>query len=219
MKYLKYTLSAVCLIAASPTLAKKASEATGLELQQIQSRDVEASKDVAFSAVMSVLQDAGYRIGSADKETGLITGTASTTAKLSYNIFWGFGKNKKTPIVSAYIEPRGSNGARIRVTGAGVHLEDGAAGLDGHDAEADQRRDGRRGFLAGDHASHPIEKRGHPSLSPARSPRRPRRRDRRPSPSATRRRSFPSRRSGRSPGSFPCTCARTWTSRPTLRSR
>ena len=115
MKYLKYTLSAVCLIAASPTLAKKASEATGLELQQIQSRDVEASKDVAFSAVMSVLQDAGYRIGSADKETGLITGTASTTAKLSYNIFWGFGKNKKTPIVSAYIEPRGSNGARIRL--------------------------------------------------------------------------------------------------------
>jgi len=96
-------------------LAKKAPEMTGLELQQIQSRDVEATKEVTFSAVMSVLQDAGYRIGSADKDTGLITGTASTSGKVTYNLFWGFGKSKKTPIVSAYIESRSPTVTRIRL--------------------------------------------------------------------------------------------------------
>lgn len=96
-------VAGVLLTATTPAIAKKAPEMTGLQLQQIQSRDVEAPKEVAFSAVMSVLQDAGYRIGSADKDTGLITGTASTSSKMTYNLIWGFGKSKKTPIVSAYI--------------------------------------------------------------------------------------------------------------------
>lgn len=102
------------LIAAGPTYAKKQPEVSGLALQQIQSRDYEVGKDISFPAVMTVLQDSGYRIADADKDTGLITGAASTKSATTYNIFWGFGKKKKTPVVSAFIEDRG-RGSRIRL--------------------------------------------------------------------------------------------------------
>jgi formylmethanofuran dehydrogenase subunit E-like metal-binding protein len=105
-------------ILASPAMAQKKNkhEPSALELQQLQSRDIEASKDVTFGAVMSVLQDAGYRILSADKDTGLITGISSTKSKLTYNLFTGFGKSKKSPIVSAFIESRGPNLTNVRLS-------------------------------------------------------------------------------------------------------
>jgi len=95
-------------------IAKDKKEISSLELQQIQSREFEAKKEVAFASVMTVLQDSGYRIGSADKDTGLITGAASTKTNTTWVPFVGFGKKKKTPVVSAYIEERGPNMSRVR---------------------------------------------------------------------------------------------------------
>jgi hypothetical protein len=109
---------AICAAAiALPTTAtaKDKAKATGLELQQIQSRDFEVPKGTSFSAVMTVLQDEGYRIGNADKDTGLITGVASTESKMTWMPFVGFGRKKKTPVVSAYIEDRGAKLSRIRL--------------------------------------------------------------------------------------------------------
>ncbi|MEP7006627.1 MAG: hypothetical protein ABI810_11640 [Sphingomonas bacterium] len=96
--------------------AKKKPTPTGLELQQIQSRDIEGSKKVVFGAVMSVLQDSGYRIQAADKETGLITGVASTKAKLTWMPFVGFGSSKKSPVVSAFIEDKTVSITRVRLS-------------------------------------------------------------------------------------------------------
>lgn len=109
----------VLLIAASAMIAssgqaRKPPQLTGLELQQIQARDFEAPKDMSFAAVMTVLQDSGYRIGSADRDTGLITGSASTNSNTTWLPFVGFGRSKKTPVVSAFIESRGI-GSRIRL--------------------------------------------------------------------------------------------------------
>ncbi len=116
MKYIHIVLAALVIATpASPSFAKKAPQMTGLELQQMQARDIEATKDIAFAAVMTVLQDAGYRIGSADRDTGLITGMASTGSKMVYSLWTGFGKSKKTPIVSAYIEARGTAASRVRL--------------------------------------------------------------------------------------------------------
>lgn len=111
------TLVAVAAVCVMPSalVAKDKVKVTGLALQQIQSRDFEAPKGVAFSAVMSVLQDDGYRIGSADKETGLITGIASTESKTTFVPFVGFGKKKRTPVVSAYIEDKSPTLTRIRL--------------------------------------------------------------------------------------------------------
>lgn len=112
-KFVIGVLSAA-LIASPAVSAKKQPQLSGLQLQQMQARDYEVPKSVAFPAVMTVLQDAGYRIAAADKDTGLITGAASTTSKTTYNLFWGFGKKKKTPVVSAFVEDRGA-GSRIRL--------------------------------------------------------------------------------------------------------
>ena len=46
---------------------------TPLEVQSLQKRDLETNKDIAFASVVSVFQDLGYTIVSADKDTGFIT--------------------------------------------------------------------------------------------------------------------------------------------------
>ncbi len=104
------------LAAGAPSIAKKTLNPSGLELQQLQSRDFEADKDMVFGAVMSVLQDSGYRIQAADKDTGLITGVASTKAKTTFVPFVGFGKSKKSPIVSAFIENSAPGHVRARLS-------------------------------------------------------------------------------------------------------
>jgi hypothetical protein len=112
------TSVALCasLVVATEVAAKKKVDPSPLELQQLQARDLESTKDQAFGAVMSVLQDSGYRIQAADKDTGLITGVASTKGKLTYNLFTGFGKSKKSPIVSAFIEQRTPKLVRVRLS-------------------------------------------------------------------------------------------------------
>ena len=108
-------MAGACLDA-SVVLAKKPVVMSSLELQQLQGRDIEASKDQVFGAVMSVLQDSGYRIQAADKDTGLITGIASTKGKMSYSLWTGFGKSKKTPIVSAFIEQTSPSTTHVRLS-------------------------------------------------------------------------------------------------------
>ena len=116
MKYFITSLVAGVSLACSALSADaKEGKPSGLELQQIQSRDFEASYDSVFPSVVTVLQDAGYRIQSADKNSGLITGVASTKSKLTYG-FGGWGKKKKTPVVSAFVEARGSAASRVRLS-------------------------------------------------------------------------------------------------------
>ena len=56
---------------------------TPLEIQTLQQRDLETSKDIAFASVVSVFQDLGYTIESADLATGFIT--AESLAKSDEN--------------------------------------------------------------------------------------------------------------------------------------
>lgn len=122
------------LLLMSPVAAKKAPPISGLALQQMQARDYEVGKSVSFPAVMTVLQDSGYRIQSADRDTGLITATASTKSKTTWAPFVGFGKSKKTPVVSAYIEDRGP-GSRVRMNFILAKSKKGAYGMGWEDEE------------------------------------------------------------------------------------
>ena len=54
------------------------SSKTSLELQSIQAKEFEANKDVTFAATMSVFQDLGYSISSAEINTGLISAKSPT---------------------------------------------------------------------------------------------------------------------------------------------
>ncbi len=53
---------------------------TPLQVQSIQKRDFETNKDVAFASTVSVLQDLGYTVNSADKDSGFITGQSLANA-------------------------------------------------------------------------------------------------------------------------------------------
>lgn len=114
MRKLVIAFGTALAICATPAMGKKQPALSPLAMQQMQTRDYEVRKDVSFPSVMTVLQDAGYRIEQADRDTGLITGVASTQSKLMYNIIWGLGKKKHTPVVSAFIEDRGK-GSRVRL--------------------------------------------------------------------------------------------------------
>lgn len=116
MRNLATSVTVAAFLALGPSaIYAKDKKPSGLELQQIQSRDFDANYDTVFPSVVTVLQDAGYRIQSADKNSGLITGVASTKSKLSYGLT-GWGKKKKTPVVSAFVEARGTTAARVRLS-------------------------------------------------------------------------------------------------------
>lgn len=93
----------------------KTQEMTPLQIQAMQSRDIEGNYRTVFASLMSVLQDAGYRIENADRDTGLVTGVGSSKGKLTYNLFTGFGKSKKSPIVSAFAEEINARTTRVRL--------------------------------------------------------------------------------------------------------
>lgn len=122
------------MFVASPALAGKKQEISGLQLQQLQARDFDTPKSIAFPAVMTVLQDSGYRISAADKDTGIITGSASTNSKMSYNLFFGFGRSKKTPVVSVFVEDRGL-GSRVRLNFVLAKTKSSLYGMSSSDEE------------------------------------------------------------------------------------
>ena len=61
--------------------AKKAPQLTPMELQAIQSKEFQTSKETLFASAMSVFQDLGYTINSAEMQTGFITANSPMTNK------------------------------------------------------------------------------------------------------------------------------------------
>jgi hypothetical protein len=102
-------------ISAPAIAGGKQPELTGLELQQIQSKDLEAKYDLVFPSVMSVLQDQGYIINAADKNTGLITAQGQSKSGINYNLLWGFGKKTNAVRVSATVEQSSPIITRVRL--------------------------------------------------------------------------------------------------------
>jgi hypothetical protein len=103
--------SAILLVALSGCGTPPAAPQTSLELQSIQSKDFSATKQGGFDATLSVLQDAGYVIESADFNSGFITGKAPTKSNTD---FW-YGAMNKGGKVTATISVRNENTARIRL--------------------------------------------------------------------------------------------------------
>jgi hypothetical protein len=92
---------------------------TSLEIQAIQARVFDADKRVTFNAVMSILQDLGYIIGSASLETGFITAESPSKeadhgAAVFAKIFGGVRTEGKTA-VTVSIEEIGPKKTRVRL--------------------------------------------------------------------------------------------------------
>lgn len=56
-------------------------EKTSLEIQAIQTKQFETTQKVAFASTLSVFQDLGYIVKSADRETGFITAQSASRNK------------------------------------------------------------------------------------------------------------------------------------------
>ncbi|MES2495518.1 MAG: surface-adhesin E family protein [Pseudomonadota bacterium] len=107
--------ASLILITMPPPSWSKNPAITGMALQQIQAKDFETTASVVFPAIMTVLQDAGFRIQTADRDTGLITAIGSSESYMTWLPFIGFGTKKKMPIVSAFVEQRGPTITRARL--------------------------------------------------------------------------------------------------------
>ena len=108
---IRYFLKAVFLLAicvAMMTLSSCVSfplkpQMTPLEIQAMQTRQYEEGKDIVFASVISVFQDLGYTIKSADKETGLITTQGLATSDTGYNL-WGITSVNRQVQAVAFVE-------------------------------------------------------------------------------------------------------------------
>ena len=86
---------------------------TPLEIQSMQSRSYEHSKDIVFPSVMSVFQDLGYSINNADIKTGLITAESAADSDKTLRFWLGITKVSQTK-ANAFIEEIGEE-TKVRI--------------------------------------------------------------------------------------------------------
>ena len=86
---------------------------TPLDIQSMQSRSYEHAKDIVFPSVMSVFQDLGYSINSADINTGLITAESAADSDKALKFWLGITKVSQTK-ANAFIKEIG-NETKVRI--------------------------------------------------------------------------------------------------------
>lgn len=111
------SVAALSMLICVPNVAfaKKPPEMTPLQLQALQSKEFETTKDKLFDAVMTVVQDIGYQVQSADLQTGFITAMSATEQKT--NIFEAFGGGSSTANtrMTAFVQNLPNGMARVRL--------------------------------------------------------------------------------------------------------
>jgi hypothetical protein len=96
----------------------------------LQTQRVDADFDLTFRAAVAALQTQSYININASKDAGTITAETDGKSKLVYNIFWGFGKKKRTQVASLLIEPIAPGVTRLNVKMTSVESKS-RAGLGG----------------------------------------------------------------------------------------
>ena len=105
----------MALISGGAAEAKKKPTMTPMELQSIQSKEFEATKDNLFSAVMTVTQDLGYQVESADLQTGFITAASATENKTGFfEVMAGMSSSGNTRM-TAYIQQMPNKMSKVRL--------------------------------------------------------------------------------------------------------
>lgn len=105
MKIKQFVISFVLIMLAGCATTTK-QMITPLEIQGLQSREYNETKEVVFRSIVSVLQDLGYAIKNADIQTGLIS---AESAARSDSISRLFGVSTITQtMVTAFVEEIGT---------------------------------------------------------------------------------------------------------------
>lgn len=105
-----------CVIITAPAEAKKKAEVlTPLQLQALQSKEFETTKDSLFSAVMTVVQDLGYQVNSADLTTGFITATSAAQQKTSVFEALAGSQSTMSTRMTAFVQKMPNGMSRVRL--------------------------------------------------------------------------------------------------------
>jgi hypothetical protein len=116
------------LFAPSAAFAKKEVQLTPMELQALQQREFETTKETLFASVMSVFQDLGYTIDSADLPTGFITASSATDNKTNFGeALFGVTASGNTR-ATAFVEKMANGMARVRLNFQNSKTRSGAYG-------------------------------------------------------------------------------------------
>lgn len=121
------------LLLVPPALAKKPPQMTPMELQAIQSREFEATKDTLFGAVMTVLQDQGYQLQSADLQTGFITGVSATVNKTNVLMAFAGMRASGNTKVTCFIQAMPGGQSRVRFNFLNTRNTSGQYGTNSQD--------------------------------------------------------------------------------------
>jgi len=100
---------------------------TSVELQAIQAKDYETTKEIAFASTMSTFQDLGYKVASADLATGFISAEGPTNEK--FVIF--VGQVMETLKATAFVESMGKGKAKIRLNFVNEMKSSSGYGMEG----------------------------------------------------------------------------------------
>ncbi len=107
---------------------------TPLEIQSIQTREFESSKKIVFASVISVFQDLGYIIKSADKDTGFINAESPTRRGTSWQAYAGISVMEQT-VATAFVEEIGDR-MRVRLNFVTTTQSSSAQGQSGREDSA-----------------------------------------------------------------------------------
>ena len=106
----------LCLVALLAVLAgcvEVGPQLTPLEIQALQSRQYESDKETVFASTMTVFQDTGYTIKSADIGTGFITAeSAASSAETFLEVLFDEENRVEQTLATATVETIGD---RVRV--------------------------------------------------------------------------------------------------------
>ncbi|WP_404377388.1 hypothetical protein [Vreelandella aquamarina] len=111
MKYAIFFAIAIFVSGCAQTAQKPSM--TPLEIQSMQTRSYENSKDVVFPSVMSVFQDLGYSIVSADMQTGLIAAESSAENSPMLTFLTGMTQVNQTRATAFVEEIRDTSTVRL----------------------------------------------------------------------------------------------------------
>ena len=111
MKYI--TLLTIALLIGGCAQAPQGPNMTPLEIQSMQTRSYEHSKEVVFPSTISVFQDLGYSIISADINTGLVSAESSAENNPMLTFWTGISQVSQTRATAFIEEIRGESTVRL----------------------------------------------------------------------------------------------------------
>jgi hypothetical protein len=108
-------IAALMLVISVPTLAAKKPTMTPMQLQALQSKEFETSKEILFASVVSVFQDLGYQLDSADLPTGFITASSASGNRTNFLEALGGVASSGNTRATAFVEAMPNGMARVRL--------------------------------------------------------------------------------------------------------